>query len=47
MRMLGHKTVQAHEVYNAVDIDDIEDAYAKLAESLAIVRRSGKEAKLS
>ena len=43
MRILGHKTVQAHEIYNAVDIDDIEDAYAKLAESLAIVRPGGKE----
>ena len=47
MRILGHRTVQAHEIYNAVDIDDIEDAYAKLAESLAIVRRGEIEAMAS
>jgi hypothetical protein len=44
MEMLGHKTVQAHEVYNAVDEEDTMNAYAKLGESLAIVRRSENEA---
>ena len=44
MKMLGHKTVQAHEIYNTVDKKDAMDAYTKLAESLAIVRRSGNEA---
>lgn len=43
MKMLGHKTVQAHEIYNTVDKKDAMDAYTKLAKSLAIVRRSGNE----
>lgn len=44
MKMLGHKTVQAHEIYNAVDREDAIDAYAKVAASLAIVRQVEKGA---
>jgi integrase len=34
MKMLGHKTLQAHEIYNATDRDDAMDAYGKLARYL-------------
>lgn len=34
MRMLGHKSIQAHEIYNSFDLKDHENAYGKLAKHL-------------
>jgi len=34
MRMLGHRSIQAHEIYNAFDREDFENAYGKLAQHL-------------
>jgi len=34
MRMLGHRSIQAHEIYNAFDREDLENAYGKLAQHL-------------
>ena len=34
MRMLGHKSIQAHEIYNSFDLEDHENAYGKLAQHL-------------
>jgi hypothetical protein len=42
--MLGHKTIQAHEVYNAFDREDAMAAYEKLEQSLALVRQGEKGA---
>jgi integrase len=34
MRMLGHRSALAHEIYNAFDREDFENAYGKLAQHL-------------